>query len=84
MFRLTETKDHCYVYQQPQTDEQLGRMIRVMECADLQCVRCRSRDPKLLSLLKKSGLKDQCDHSKKSLFSRIPEIFRKLTEPSSG
>ena len=27
MFRLTENQDHCYVYQQPQTEDQLRRMI---------------------------------------------------------
>src|SRR3974390_343193 len=52
MFRYTEAGDHCYVYKQPETPEELGRMVEAVKYAELACVRCRSRDPNLLRLLK--------------------------------
>ena len=61
MFKYTEDRSHCYVYQQPQSDEQLQRMIEVMDSADLVCIRCRSRDKALLKLLKEKGVKQCCD-----------------------
>jgi hypothetical protein len=51
MFRYTEKNDHCYVYQQPTTEDQLGRMIQVMRSSEVSCIRCRSRDTVLLSQL---------------------------------
>jgi hypothetical protein len=61
MFRYTEEKDHCYVYQKPRTKDQLDRMIEAMEGAELACIRCRSRDHGLLAALTKNGLEVQCD-----------------------
>src|SRR5436309_746958 len=61
MFKYTDKKDHCYVYKQPQTEDEMGRMIQAMEGAEVLCVRCRSREKKLLQLLKKRGLAKQCD-----------------------
>ena len=61
MFKYHEAEMHCYVYQQPQTEEQLTRMVEVMKGADLACVRCRSRDGQLLRRLIEAGLKNECD-----------------------
>jgi ferredoxin len=63
MFRYTDKKDHCYVYRQPATDEELQRMIQAMEGAEVLCVRCRSRDKSLLRILKGRHLTEQCDFS---------------------
>lgn len=63
MFKYTEDKDHCFVYKQPQTEEQLGRMIEAIKFADLACIRCRSRDPHLLRLLREQHQENQCDFS---------------------
>jgi hypothetical protein len=61
MFQYTEARDHCYVYRQPETQEQLGRMVEALKYAELECVRCRSRDPHLLRLLKQQQQEAQCD-----------------------
>jgi len=61
MFQYTAEGDHCYVYKQPETEEQLERMIDAMGGAELACIRCRSREPRLLGLLKQKQLEDQCD-----------------------
>lgn len=61
MFKYTSEKDHCYVYNQPQTEDQMIRMIQAMKGAEVLCVRCRSRDKAILRMLKKEGLKKQCD-----------------------
>jgi hypothetical protein len=62
MFKYNETEGHCYVYKQPETQEQLCRMIEVVQCAELACVRCRSRDEHLLRRLKEKGLESECDY----------------------
>ena len=61
LFRYTAGKDHCYVYHQPQTPDQLQRMIQAMEGAEVLCVRCRSREKGLLRNLQSRGLAGQCD-----------------------
>jgi len=61
MFKYNDAKDHCYVYKQPETEDQLRRMVEAVECAELACIRCRGQDKQLLRLLKKKGLAGQCD-----------------------
>ena len=61
MFKYTDAKDHCYVYKQPTTDDELQRMIAAMKGAEVLCVRCRSRENALLQILKDKGLAEQCD-----------------------
>ena len=63
MFKFTESVDHCYVYRQPETQEQLGRMVEAMKYAEVACIRCRSRDPDLLRVLKQQQQEDQCDYT---------------------
>src|SRR5258708_4905232 len=50
MFRYTAEKDHCYIYKQPETADQMQRVIQAMEAAEALCVRCRSRDKELLQV----------------------------------
>ena len=61
MFRFTNNTDHCYVYQQPETEEQMGRMVEAIKAAEVACIRCRSRDPSLLRLLKDQQAEEHCD-----------------------
>ena len=61
MFKYTAEKDHCYVYKQPESKDQMSRMIQAMEGAEVLCVRCRSCDKRLLRVLKNKGLEKQCD-----------------------
>lgn len=61
MFRVNGEEDHCYVYKQPENDEQLDRMFRVIEAVELQCVRCRTNDISLLEKLRQAGHSEQCD-----------------------
>jgi hypothetical protein len=61
MFRYTDTKDHCYVYKQPETADQMERILQAMQGAEVLCVRCRTRNESLLQTLRKRGLDKQCD-----------------------
>jgi ferredoxin len=61
MFRVNDKQDHCYVSKQPETDEQVDRMIEVMNLAELRYVRCRSNDPVLLEKIRGAGEGEQCD-----------------------
>lgn len=66
MFRYTGKKDHCYGHKQPQTPDQMERMIQAMQGAEVLCVRCRSHNKMLLGRLKKEGLEQQCDKLSKT------------------
>lgn len=61
MFRVTEEQDNCYVYKQPETEDELNRMIGALAAAETACIRCRSKDPTLLERLRAIGEEDPCD-----------------------
>ena len=61
MFKVNDAEDHCYVYHQPDTDEQVNRMIKAMDAAEFRCIRCRSDDPILLEKIRDAGEGEQCD-----------------------
>lgn len=53
---------HCFVQQQPQTDEEIYRAIRAVRSAEVQCIRYRGHDPDILRRLVEIGEGDACDH----------------------
>ena len=61
MFKYNEAKDHCYVYKQPESKDQLCRMVQAVASAELACIRYRGCDKHVLRLLKKQGALNQCD-----------------------
>ena len=61
MFKYDDTGRHCYVYKQPETKDQVTRMLEAVASAEVACIRCRGQDPQLLRLLEAKGLKAQCD-----------------------
>jgi hypothetical protein len=61
MFKFSKTNDHCYVYKQPETNEELHRMVEVVACADLGCIRYRGNDKRLIRYLRMKGCAEQCD-----------------------
>jgi len=61
MFRYTEDKRHCFVYRQPETAEDLEKMLEVLKFQELGCIRCRTRDRDLLQQIKKRDLQQVCD-----------------------
>jgi hypothetical protein len=61
MFNYLENLRHCFVYRQPESAEDFGRMIKVLRTQDLICIRCRSRDELLLRRLEEHGLGGICD-----------------------
>ena len=61
MFKYTDDQQHCYIYRQPDSPEDLGKMLQVLKTQDILCIRCRSRDRGLLKQLKQQGLKHVCD-----------------------
>jgi len=62
MFRYNDAGDHCYIYKQPETEEELRRMVEVAACSEVGCIRYRGRDKRVLRLLKESGCANNCDH----------------------
>lgn len=46
---------HCYVSKQPETKDDLTRMIRTLLSTELECVRYRGSDPDVLRRLGESG-----------------------------
>ncbi|HET6327732.1 MAG TPA: ferredoxin [Planctomycetaceae bacterium] len=60
---LFAASDHesCYVKHQPATSEQLKRMLEVIQCAELQCIRYRGSDRQVQSRIAELGMGDVCD-----------------------
>jgi hypothetical protein len=53
----------CFVYRQPQTAEEFGKVIKVLKHQDIACIRYRGADPAELRQLSKHGLRNLCDNS---------------------
>jgi hypothetical protein len=62
MFKYNASKDHCYVYKQPESKDELCRMVKAVAGAEVACIRYRGRDKQVLRLLKKEGCANQCDN----------------------
>ena len=54
--------EHCFIRQQPQTDEEIYRAIRAVSSSEVQCLRYRGQDPDILRRLVEIGERDACDH----------------------
>ncbi len=52
---------HCFVARQPETDEELSRMMDAMHFAEVDCIRARSCRPDWAERLRNAGLGDQID-----------------------
>jgi len=71
--------DHCYVKRQPNTPEETARMLNVIRCAELECVRYRGTDPQIQVRLIELDCGTVCDHP-------LPELrgqFRKKKRDGS-
>lgn len=55
------TYDHCFVKQQPSTPEQLDKMISVICCAELACIRYRGNDRLIQLRIINEGEGQVCD-----------------------
>jgi hypothetical protein len=58
-----DEQDHCFVRRQPQTAEDLYRMVRAAWAADLGCLRYGGDASDILRRLAEGGLAEQCDRS---------------------
>lgn len=54
--------DHCYVRKQPSNADELTKMLRTIECAELACIRYRGRDEAIVNQLRDRDLLDQVDY----------------------
>ncbi|WP_416462912.1 ferredoxin [Sphingomonas sp. VDB2] len=52
---------HCYVARQPQTDEELSRMMDAMHVSEVDCIRARNCGSDWAERLRQAGLGDQID-----------------------
>jgi len=69
---------HCYFKKQPQTPDELSRVISAMQVSCISGLRYGGRNEEILKRLYESGLADECDHKPKGKY----KIYRK--EGSSG
>ena len=53
--------DHCYVSRQPETPEEIDRMIDVVAGSCIAAYRYCGTDPEILRRLVKAGCKERCD-----------------------
>lgn len=53
---------HCFIRQQPQTDDEVYRAIRAVRSAEVQCLRYSGHDPDIVRRLGEFGEGDACDH----------------------
>jgi len=56
-----ERADHCYVSRQPETPEEIDRMIDVVAGSCIAAYRYCGTDPEILRRLVKAGCKERCD-----------------------
>lgn len=56
------TDDSCYVKRQPQTGDELEKMIKVVHAQELTCIRYQGRNKAILLELKRLGEASQCDY----------------------
>lgn len=56
-----DAENHCFVSQQPQTNEEVTRAIGAAWCAELQCIRYRGDDPEILRRFAELDLRLLCD-----------------------
>jgi endonuclease/exonuclease/phosphatase (EEP) superfamily protein YafD len=59
---IDDKSEHCFVLKQPETEEQLGRMVDVIKCADLKCIRYSGSNSAIQTRLRKAGEADVCDN----------------------
>ena len=52
---------HCYVSKQPSNSNELEDMLRVIQCAELQCIHYRGNDPAILKRISDVGESAVCD-----------------------
>ena len=57
----TSLTEHCVVTRQPETPEELDRMIEVVAGSCVEAYRYRGTDTEILRRLVEAGCKEQCD-----------------------
>src|SRR5256885_10877404 len=69
----------CWVARQPGGPTEEARMLEVFARQDLNCIRYRGRQPRILHALEQIGERRQCDHPiGATLLSRLVSWFTKL------
>ena len=56
-----ENTPHCYIFRQPETDDEFVRMMDAMHVGEVDCIRARNCRPDWAARLRKAGLGDQID-----------------------
>ncbi len=61
LFVEDEKRVHCFVKRQPETADEIDKMLKVFSSQDLLCIRYSGTDPEILRRLTEAGLASQCD-----------------------
>ncbi len=62
MMGFDDSGGHCFVKQQPRTEDEIYRAIRAVSSSEVECLRYRGRDPDIQRRLVEIGMADICDH----------------------
>lgn len=55
-------ENHCFVKRQPCSQDEIDKAIRAMWSSEVDCIRYRGRDAKLLDRMAQANMSDQADH----------------------
>lgn len=79
---FAEAERHCYVRRQPTTPEELERMLSVINCAELNCIRYSGDEPEILEQLALLGQAGVCDSMPPHIAAlRRDHVSFELTSP---
>ena len=73
--RIGERSHHCYVSQQPQTDEDFESVVTAIKCQELDCIRVRSCPQKWRARMIEEKLEEYLDDEPLNLLDRFWRLF---------
>ena len=68
----TDGYEHCYVSKQPENRTELDAMLKVIQCAELQCIHYRGADKDIINCIRAMGEIAVCD----AVIEKSPESKR--------
>ena len=64
---------HCFVKRQPETPDELKKMLRTIRCAELMCIRYRGTDRRIQLELVEAEMGVVCDNLPPDMQKRVDE-----------
>lgn len=61
LFKYDETEMHCFVAKQPTDDDEMYQMIKATRASEVECIRYKGNEPRILRRLTEAGISSACD-----------------------